>query len=765
MNELSQNLLNQEQAIKHFLHDYANKEKGGQTIQNILADAGRYYDADRAYILEWNVQKTAVNNTYEWCREGVAAKRNALQNIPADMVEGWFRLVKERGEFFVSAQDEEFVFGSETYQILELRGIDSAGVAPLVVDGEIIGFFGVDNPKCNTAHLLLLSVISSTCCIEIANKRLEDSNKALEERMKIIQSLSEIYTLVYYIDLTKNYFTELSSVSDVRTHIGASGDAQERLNYFFHHMVTPDCTDELQVFVDLSTLEERLKNTRIISKQYRSTIFPSAEAGGSAASWGQCSFIEGNRDPEGRLTHVFFATQSIHGAKLQELEAKKKLQETNEELTVLLKNEKQHTSIIGSLSSIFNALYYIDMEENSYQERISVNNSQHVYSKKGNARECLKRIVKTHVAEESRPNMRIFTDLNTLDARLGEKTIIIQEYISVSGGWIRCAFIPVEKKADGRNKKVICTFRNITAEKATMETQDNLIQALAVSYENVYAINMNTGEAVCYRMGQTMSDRYGTKFAAGNYDRNLSAYIDNDVFEEDRHLFDDVRTVAGVSTLLEDKQAYYFNYRVFRNSEMQYFQCQIVKPLRERKEFAVAFKNIDEEKKKELAQQKKIEDALTAVERTNETLKDEMEIANALSKEYPDVTLINFEEDSATTLKKNGNLIPKDKRVSRHSYNTTWDYYISKYVVDEDKKKLKDAVSVQNVLRALEESDEYVCNYRVNYDESGTHYFQAVFIRIYFWAHIGKPDYSGIPKCRFDRGRRKKTYQNFGDTK
>ena len=248
MNELSQNLLNQEQAIKHFLHDYANKEKGGQTIQNILADAGRYYDADRAYILEWNAQRTMVNNTYEWCREGIPTKSNGLQGIPADRVESWFRLVKERGEFFISSRDEDYVPESETYQILELRGIDSAGVSPLVVDGEIIGFFGVDNPKRNTGHLLLLSVISSTCCIEIANKRLEDSNKALEERMKIIQSLSEIYTSVYYIDLTKNYFTEISSVSDVRTHIGASGDAQERLNYFSHHMVTPDCTDELQVF-------------------------------------------------------------------------------------------------------------------------------------------------------------------------------------------------------------------------------------------------------------------------------------------------------------------------------------------------------------------------------------------------------------------------------------------------------------------------------------------------------------------------------------
>ena len=74
----------------------------------------------------------------------------------------------------------------------------------------------------------------------------------------------------------------------------------------------------------------------------------------------------------------------------------------------------------------------------------------------------------------------------------------------------------------------------------------------AIPYENIYAVNGDTGEAVCYRMGQAMSDRYGKRFAAGSYERNICSYIDNDVLEEDRHLFDEVCSVAGVNKLLSD---------------------------------------------------------------------------------------------------------------------------------------------------------------------------------------------------------------------
>ncbi|MGN1038593.1 MAG: hypothetical protein ACI4P0_04285, partial [Mailhella sp.] len=56
--------------------------------------------------------------------------------------------------------------------------------------------------------------------------------KKLVDRMKIIQSMSEIYSSVYYIDMASGTFSEVSSWSVVHAHIGSSGNAQERLNYF-----------------------------------------------------------------------------------------------------------------------------------------------------------------------------------------------------------------------------------------------------------------------------------------------------------------------------------------------------------------------------------------------------------------------------------------------------------------------------------------------------------------------------------------------------
>ena len=412
---------------------------------------------------------------------------------------------------------------------------------------------------------------------------------------QIIQSMSKIYTSAYYIDLVTNEFTELSSLAEVRTHIGASGNAQERLNYFCHHMITSDFLEELLEFTDLSTLDERMKDTRIISKQYQSTLFV-PEGHDNMLHWGQCSFIEGDRDAQGKLTHVVFATQSIHETKVKELEAQRKLQETNRELTALLEAEQRHTAIIGSLSSVFFAMYFIDLEENTFQELIAQDSMHHLNGQIGDPRQSLKLLLKTHVENEYQPVMRIFLDLDTLDTRLRGKSIIIQDFLANVGGWNRCSFIPVERTGEGKLAKVLCGLRVITAEKEQLATQDNLILALSMSYENVYAVNMDTGVAVCYRMGQTMSDRYGEKFAVGDYEKNICSYINNDVHEDDRHLFDEVRTIAGIDRLFADKKAMYFNYRVNRNGKVEYYQCQIVKPRKERNEFAIGFKNIDERK-------------------------------------------------------------------------------------------------------------------------------------------------------------------------
>ena len=246
----------------------------------------------------------------------------------------------------------------------------------------------------------------------------------------------------------------------------------------------------------------------------------------------------------------------------------------------------------------------------------------------GDARSALNRLADVLAADEHRAILRVFMDYDTMDARLGDKPIVIQEYAAKTGGWTRCSLIPVERSETGKNNRILLGLRQITAEKAALESQDNLIQALAISYENIYAVNADDNEAICYRMGKTINDRYGQKFAGGNYERNIATYIENDVLAEDRHLFDLVRTTDSVNLLLANKKTYYFNYRVMRNHAVRYFQCQLVKPNPERNEFVIAFKDVNEEKELELAQQRRVEEALAAVEQINAALQEEMTVSS-----------------------------------------------------------------------------------------------------------------------------------------
>lgn len=165
----------------------------------------------------------------------------------------------------------------------------------------------------------------------------EKYKKDQRDRMKIIQSLGEIYSSMYYIDIDANNFIELSSVPEVQEIIGVSGNARERMKYFCSHLVAPEFQEEMMTFTDLSTLGDRLKETRIVTKQYRSTLFTILERE-QEECWRQCCFIESSRNDEGRVTHVIFTTQSIHDTKIRELETQERLQKANKAKTDFLFN-------------------------------------------------------------------------------------------------------------------------------------------------------------------------------------------------------------------------------------------------------------------------------------------------------------------------------------------------------------------------------------------------------------------------------------------
>jgi len=58
-------------------------------INASLAEVGRFSGADRVYVFLFGADGTTMNNTHEWCAEGVSPQIDNLKNLPCKMFPWW----------------------------------------------------------------------------------------------------------------------------------------------------------------------------------------------------------------------------------------------------------------------------------------------------------------------------------------------------------------------------------------------------------------------------------------------------------------------------------------------------------------------------------------------------------------------------------------------------------------------------------------------------------------------------------------------------
>ncbi len=133
------------EALTHEAIGLALKEHDAEdSIMKILSYIGMSTDSDRAYVFE--CRDGYVTNTYEWCGENVTAQKENLSHVPFEDVDMWLKTF-ERGDNVIIS-DVELIKEKEPviYSYLVPQNIHSLVVSPLVADGKIMGFYGVDNP-------------------------------------------------------------------------------------------------------------------------------------------------------------------------------------------------------------------------------------------------------------------------------------------------------------------------------------------------------------------------------------------------------------------------------------------------------------------------------------------------------------------------------------------------------------------------------------------------------------------------------------------
>lgn len=119
-----------------------------------------------------------MDNTHEWCAEGVSPQKDLLTNMPSNMFPWWMKKLTEKEVIHIEEVAKLPATAKAEKGILERQGIKSLLVLPVTIRGELIGFIGFDNVMTTGAwpkeDITLLSILSEIIGNAFERKRSEE---------------------------------------------------------------------------------------------------------------------------------------------------------------------------------------------------------------------------------------------------------------------------------------------------------------------------------------------------------------------------------------------------------------------------------------------------------------------------------------------------------------------------------------------------------------------------------------------------------------
>ena len=175
-----QNIMANEKLVNEALKIALGEINATEAIKKFLENLGLSVEGDRVYIFE-GLRDTPVNNTFEWCANGVSSEKDFLQNVPFEAVAWWCDVFEAHNHVIIEDVEELKDKEPLTYEYLKPQNIHSLVVVPLKKGNQIFGFFGVDNPPQKAMHNItyIVEIVSHFIVSLLDRKRLMDKLEKL----------------------------------------------------------------------------------------------------------------------------------------------------------------------------------------------------------------------------------------------------------------------------------------------------------------------------------------------------------------------------------------------------------------------------------------------------------------------------------------------------------------------------------------------------------------------------------------------------------
>jgi PAS domain S-box-containing protein len=144
-------------------------------IQYALHAVGEFSGVDRSYVFQFSGDGTTLDNTHEWCAEGIEPFADSLKGMPRAAFP-WFLDRLERLEAIAFPRVAEMPPEASVERMeCEREGIQSIIIAPLAYRGMLVGFLGFDSVQEEKAWTedttTLLTIVGGLIVNAVEHKR------------------------------------------------------------------------------------------------------------------------------------------------------------------------------------------------------------------------------------------------------------------------------------------------------------------------------------------------------------------------------------------------------------------------------------------------------------------------------------------------------------------------------------------------------------------------------------------------------------------
>lgn len=406
-------------------------------IRYIMKEVGCFTRAERICIYESGVEGNRVEETYQWNAEhldGLDAEVRYIQQEQSE-IHSWIHLLKM--DQVIAIQDRESIRESMPIEYAQMkdRGIHSFMLIPLSVKDNLPECISIINPDF-TAFSMLESVwlfLGKQIGLLYHRERMNHKYLFFMEGIRS-SNLSE-----FVVDCKTMRYEAFRITKKLKGVIPDEGD-WNWLRQFYSTIIKPEYRDDLMRRTQKEYLESFL-----CTEQGTFAMDIEREDQQGNNYWFRLEFSAVSVSREGDLERFVLLVKDI---------------------TQMKQEEEEHRQMIQALSSIYKAVYMINLTDKMVLPiNCSEVISEHLSGDSMFHKDILNIYCQYMVGEEYEESIREFLDIDTMEERFQNSNMLTCEYHRKQIGWGRIILVPSERNKDGSIEKIVFAVQDITEQK------------------------------------------------------------------------------------------------------------------------------------------------------------------------------------------------------------------------------------------------------------------------------------------------------------